>query len=120
MVKADKEKERYEMRRRRRSYKFTEKTHSKKAMISFGLGAATLLTYFAFVYLSYKAAGQLSAYFGAFGVLAMIVAVVSLVFAITTLKEEDSFALFPRLAMITSVVSTLLWIGNYVQGFVRG
>ena len=108
------------MRRRRRSYKFTEKTHSKKAMISFGLGAATLLTYFVFVYLSYQAAGQLSTYFGAFGVLAMIVAVVALVFAITTLKEEDSFALFPRLALITSAISTLLWIGNYVQGFMRG
>ena len=108
------------MRRRRRSYKFTEKTHSKKAMISFGLGSVTLLTYFVFVYLSYKAAGQLSAYFGAFGVLAMIVAIVAAVLAATTLKEEDSFALFPRLAMITSVVSTLLWMGNYMQGFMRG
>ena len=108
------------MRRKRRSYKFTEKKHSKRAIISFGLAAATLVTYLIFVYLSYKAAGQLSAYYGAFGVLAMIVAVVALVFAITTLKEEDSFALFPRLAMITSVVSTLLWVGNYIQGFVRG
>ena len=108
------------MRRRRRSYKFTEKTHSKKAIVSFVLAAVTLVTYFVFVYLSYQTAGQLSAYFGAFGVLAMLIAVVALVLSITTLKEEDSFTLFPKMAMITSVLSTLLWIGNYVQGFMRG
>ena len=108
------------MRRKRRSYKFTEKTHSKRAIISFGLASVTLVTYFVFVYLAYKAAGQLSAYFGAFGLLAMLVAIVSVVLAITTLKEEDSFALFPRMALITSAVSVLLWVGNYVQGFVRG
>lgn len=108
------------MRRKRRSYKFTEKKHSKRAMISFGLAALTLLTYFVFVYLSYQAAGQLSAYYGAFGVLAMLVAMASVGLSITTLKEEDSFALFPRLSIITSALSTLLWIGNYVQGFMRG
>lgn len=108
------------MGRRRRSYKFTEKTHSKKAIVSFVLAVVTLVTYFVFVYLSYQAAGQLTAYFGAFGVLAMLIAVVALVLSITTLKEEDSFTLFPKMAMITSVLSTLLWIGNYVQGFMRG
>lgn len=108
------------MRKRRRSYKFTEKTHSKKAIVSFGLAFVTLVTYFVFVYLSYKAAGQLSAYFGAFGVLAMLLAIVSAGLSISTLKEENSFALFPRLAMITSVLSTLLWIGNYMQGFMKG
>ena len=108
------------MGRRRRSYKFTEKTHSKKAMVSFGLASVTLVTYFVFVYLSYQAAGQLSAYYGAFGVLAMLVAIVALGLSLATFKEEDSFALFPKMAMITSIVSTLLWIGNYVQGFMRG
>lgn len=108
------------MRRRRRSYKFTEKTHSMRAIVSFVLAAVTLVTYFVFVYLSYQSAGQLSAYFGAFGVLAMLVAVVAVVLAITTLKEEDSFTFFPRMALITSVLSTLLWIGNYMQGFMRG
>lgn len=108
------------MRRGRRSYKFTGKTHSKRAAAVFAVALITLIIYFVFVYLSYQAAGQLSAYFGAFGVLTMIVAVVSVGLSITTLKEEDSFALFPRLAMLTSIVSTLLWIGNYIQGFVRG
>lgn len=108
------------MRRRRRSYKFTEKTHSKKAMVSFGLAAVTLVMYFVFVYLSYQAAGQLSAYFGAVGVMAMLVAILSLGLSIVTLKEEDSFALFPRMAMVASILSTVLWVGNYVMGFMKG
>ena len=108
------------MRRRRRSYKFTEKTHSKRAIVSFLMAGISLVTYLAFVYLSYKAAGQLSAYFGAFGVLAMLVAVVALGLSLSTLKEEDSFALFPKMALITSVLASFLWIGNYVHGFVRG
>ncbi len=108
------------MRRRSRSYKFTEKTHSKRAMVSFGLAIVTLVIYVVFVYLSYQAAGQLSAYFGAFGVLTMLVAIVSTGLAATTLKEEDSFTFFPRMALILSILSTVLWVGNYVQGFVRG
>ena len=108
------------MRRGRRSYKFTGKTHSKKAIALVVLALVTLITYVVFVYLSYQAAGQLSAYFGAFGVLAMIMAIVSMVLSITTLKEEDSFALFPRLAVAISLLSTFLWVVNYIQGFVRG
>ena len=96
------------------------KLTSKRAIIYFLMGVASLVTYLAFVYLSYKAAGQLSAYFGAFGVLAMLVAMVATGLSVTTLNEEDSFMLFPRLALMTSILSTCLWIGNYIHGFVRG
>ena len=108
------------MRRKRRSYKFTEKTHSKKAMISAIMASITLCMYLIFIYLSYKDAGSLSAYYGSFGFLAMMVAVVALGLAIVTLKEEDSFTLFPRVALVTSILSTLCWVGTYIQGFVRG
>ena len=108
------------MRRKRSSYKFTEKKHSKMAMIAFGLAVVTLLIYFVFVYLSYRSAGQLSAYYGAFGFLAMLVAIVSMILSIAALKEEDSFMFFPYMAMAASVISSLMWVGNYIQGFVRG
>ena len=65
------------MRRGRRSYKFTGKTHSKRAVVVFAIALVTLITYLVFVYQSFRAAGQLSAYYGAFGVFAMIVAMVS-------------------------------------------
>ena len=107
-------------RRKRNSYKFTEKTHSKPAIVSFSIASCSLLMYLIFIYLSYKVGGNLSAYYGSFGFLAMIGAVAALVISLPTLKEEDSFTLFPRLALVTSVLSTLCWIGTYISGFLRG
>ncbi len=107
-------------RRRRNSYKFTEKTHSKPAIISFSIAGCSLFMYLVFIYLSYKVGGNLSAYYGSFGFLAMIGAVAALVISLPTLKEEDSFTFFPRLALATSVLSTLCWIGTYISGFLRG
>lgn len=104
-------------RKKRRSYKFTGKTHSKKAIAICALAVVTLAAYLVFVYLSYRAGGQLSAYYGGFGVLTMLVAVVVLCLSFTTLNEENSFQFFPRMAVFTSVVSALLWIGTYVGGF---
>lgn len=107
-------------RRKRNSYKFTEKTHSKRAIVSLSIAGGSLLMYLIFIYLSYKVGGNLSAYYGSFGFLAMIGAVSALVISLPTLKEEDSFTLFPKLALATSVLSTLCWIGTYISGFVRG
>lgn len=107
-------------RRKRNSYKFTEKTHSKRAMISAGIAGVSLLMYLIFVYLSYKVGGTLSAYYGSFGVLAMVAGGIALVLSITSLKEEDSFTLFPKLALATSILSTLCWVGTYISGFLRG
>ena len=107
-------------RRRRRSYKFTEKRHSKMAIASSVLAVISLVCYLVFVYLSYKAGGNLSTYYGSFGVLAMLVAMVALGMSIPTIREEDSFMLFPRIALVTSLLTTLIWLGTYVGGFVRG
>jgi len=107
-------------RRRRSSYKFTEKKHSKKAMVSAGIAGITLLMYLIFIYLSYKVGGQLSTYYGSFGFLAMILSMVALGLSVPTLKEEDTFTLFPKLALGLSVVSTLCWVGTYISGFMRG
>ena len=107
-------------RRRRRTYKFTEKTHSKKAMVSLGMGAVSELMYLIFIYLSFNAGGTLSTYFGGFGVLAMVMAVTALVIAISTLKEEDSFPLFPTVALGVSALASLSWVGTYILGFARG
>ena len=108
------------MARRRNSYKFTEKTHSKQAMISAGIASVSLLMYLVFIYLSYKVGGTLSAYYGSFGMLAMIAAIVALLMSIMTLTEEDSFTLFPKISLATSILSTLCWVSTYISGFVRG
>ena len=81
-------------KKKRRSYKFTEKKHSKKAMVVWALSMLTLAAYLFFIFLSYQAAGQLSAHYGGFGVMTMVAAIVILCVSFTTLKEEDSFRFF--------------------------
>ena len=107
-------------RNRRKSYKFTEKTHSKQAIVSAVLAGVSFIMYLVFIYLSYNVGGKLSAYYGGFGFLAMIMGVVALLVALPTLKEEDSFTLFPRWALCASILSTGCWVGTYILGFVRG
>lgn len=102
----------------RRIYKFTEKSHSKRAILTFAGASVLLAIYGAFVYMAYKGNGGLNMYFGSVGVIAMILSVVNFGFAITTLKEEDSFMIFPRLATVSSFFAVVSWIGTYVIGFV--
>jgi 4-hydroxybenzoate polyprenyltransferase len=108
------------MARGRRIYKFTEKSHSKRAVISFCISAVLVAIYVAFIYLAYKGDGGLSPYYGSVGVMAMLISVVSTIISITTLGEEDSFQLFPRLSLLTSILACVCWIGTYILGFMRG
>lgn len=107
-------------RKGRASYKFTEKKHSKRGMFFTGLAGVSLFMYLIFIYLSYQTGGTLSVYYGSFGFFAMMMAFVTLIGSFTTLKEEDSFALFPRLAIGMSVLSVLCWAGTYILGMMRG
>ena len=102
----------------RRIYKFTEKSHSKKGILTFIGAGSLLIVYGIFVYMAYKGNGGLNMYFGSVGVIAMILSAVNFGFAITTLKEEDSFMIFPRLATLTSFLAVVGWIGTYVIGFI--
>lgn len=105
--------------RRRKSYKFTEKSQSMKGIVSFGISVISVLLYLIFVFLSFKQEGKLSVYYGSVGVIAMILSVVALIVSITGLSEEDTFKLFPRLAIGISVLAVILWGGTFVLGIIR-
>lgn len=103
-------------RRRHSSYKFTEKKHSKRGMAATGLAAVLLLIYIIFVNLAFRADGNLSMYYGSVGVMAILISVAAAVTAVTSLREEDSFKLFPRLGLGLSILSMGCWIGTYAMG----
>lgn len=105
------------MSKKRRSYKFTEKTQSKRGILAFLLAAVLLAVYFWFVYKAYKDANSVSAYHGSVGVIAMLCSVVVSGLSVTTFKEEDSFQLFPRLSFAASLLAVICWVGTYVLGF---
>lgn len=104
--------------RRRERFKFTEKTHSKLGIITSVVALLLIILYGIFVMLAFHRGGGLSTYFGSAGVVAMIGTMGCLGFSVKSLKEEDSFVLFPRLALFFSVLALLCWGGTYIMGFV--
>ena len=65
------------MRKHKRhgSYKFTEKTHSKRGIVATILALVLLVLYLVILELAFRANGGLSAYYGSIGVLAMLASV---------------------------------------------
>jgi hypothetical protein len=87
-------------------------------MLATFLAVLLLLWYLVFVDLAFRQKGELSTYYGSAGVMAMLLSVVVLVIAAGSLKEEDSFVLFPRAGVFLSLLAMVCWIGTYVLGFV--
>ena len=102
--------------RRKNSYKFADKKHSKRGKISLSLALLSLLAAIAMVALSIQNAGNASVYIGSAGLLALILTVVSFVIGISSLLE-DSYKLFPVLGSICSGLMLAGWVTVYVLGF---
>ena len=107
----------YMRNRRRRGYKFTEKKHSRQGILATILALALLVWYLVFLELAFRGGGSLSPYYGSAGVVAMIATFVVLVIAGQSLREEDSFPLFPRLGLGLTLLDMVCWIGTYTWGF---
>lgn len=103
-------------RRRRRNYKFTEKTQSKRGITALLLAVISLAVLVFVIVNSFQNRGNGSMYLGSAGVASMLVGVVAVVLAIGSLREENSFKLFPYLATIMSFLVTGVWLVLYVVG----
>lgn len=107
-------------RKRRGNYKFTEKTQSKRGIAGFVIAAVSIGIFAYVVWNSFSHEGAGSMYLGSAGVTSMILSVVAFVLAVMSLREEDSFKLFPYLATLCSGLSLAAWIALYVMGIVLG
>ena len=81
--------------------------------------AAISIGIFAYVvWNSYSHEGAGSMYLGSAGVASMILTIVAVVLSVMSLKEENSFKLFPYLGMFCSGLALITWIALYVVGIV--
>lgn len=104
-------------KRHRRGYKFTEKKQSKRGILSLLLAGASLAIFIAVIANSFQNRGNGSMYLGSAGVASMLIGLVALVLAILSLREENSFKLFPYLATVFSFLAAGVWVALYTAGF---
>ena len=99
---------------------FTEKKHSKRALIGLLLAMASLAGLVILLAVSTARGGESSAYIGSGGLFFLLTGIVALYFAVPTLRDENSFQTLPRVGTALSVVACLLWAGLYAWGFIYG
>jgi hypothetical protein len=101
---------------RHKRFKFTERHHSAKGIIVSLVSFAILCGFGVVLMQAYHADGTLSMYYGSLGLAMLGLAILMLIFAIQSLMEEDSYPLFPRLALVLSVLAIACWAGTYALG----
>jgi hypothetical protein len=105
------------MARGRRSYKFTEKTHSKRGAAALMLALLSLVVFVFVVMDSFYSRGSGSMYLGSAGVAAMLLSIVALVEACKSLGDENSYKVFPLAGLFFSILAVGVWIALYAAGF---
>ena len=103
----------------KRSYKFTNKKHSEKAVMSTVFGALSLISLVVVIYLSYSKAGEAPVNYGVSGILILIFAIVGLVLGVLAMQEKERFLFFSRLGcvlngMALAGISGILYAGAYL------
>ena len=103
----------------KRNYKFTNKRHSGKSVMSTVFGALSLISLGTVIYLAYKAAGVAPVNYGVSGILILVFAIVGLVLGILALQEKEQFLLFAKIGCLLNGlaligISGVLYAGAYL------
>ena len=108
------------MRRSRsyRSYKFTDKHHSKRGILSTIAGTIAFICTLVDLNLVYIHKGEAPEYVAAFGMIALICSIYGVVVGKCSFKEEEVYYLFSRLGTFLSLTLMIFWIAVAVMGFV--
>lgn len=95
-----------------------QRRHSQKRELQLLFWLCFRLQFFIYVIVnSFHHGGNGSMYLGSAGVSSMLVALVAVVLAVMSLREEESFKLFPYMSTVLSFLAAGMWIAIYVIGF---
>ena len=103
---------------RGKGYKFTNKKHPEKGIMSTILGIISLVSVGVSVYQTYLAKGNASTNMGVVGLMVTIFAIAGVILGYISKNEYDKFLFFPYLGMILNIValacvSVILYAGAY-------
>ena len=102
--------------KKRRGYKFTNRKHSERAIMSTALGTIGMVSMIVVLAGSYRSGGEVGTGFGFTGLFAMLYALVGLVLGTLPLLEKRYYKLFSVLGIVLclltlGLVSACLYAG---------
>lgn len=103
----------------KKGYKFTNKKHSPKAVMSTVFGAMSEISLVVLVYLSYQRGGQVPVNYGIAAILALVFAIVGCVLGVLAWQEREKFKIFAIIGLVLNgvallSVSGILYAGSYL------
>lgn len=104
---------------KKKGYKFTNKTHSPKAVMSTVFGILSCVSLVAVVYLSYIQGGEVPVNYGIAGILILVFAIVGMVLGVYAVRERDKYKFFAWLGVLCNFaalacLSGVLYAGSYL------
>lgn len=104
------------MKRRKKSIKFTDKSHAVNGVVSTILAGISIVLMLALVIFSYINKGNAGVYIGSIGLTAFMIAVVGLVRGIKSFQERERYYLFSKIGSIVNAIIITFWVAIYVIG----
>lgn len=104
---------------KKKNYKFTNKGHSRKAVMSTVFGALSCISLIVLIYLSYLNKGDVPVKYGVAGIFVLIYGIVGMILAVLAVREKDKFLLFGWIGVALNALAILgmsgiLYAGSYL------
>lgn len=102
--------------KKRKGYIFTNKRHSKRAIMATALGTISLAALWTAVFRAYLSSGEAQVGYGFTGLFATLFALVGLGLSVAAARDKDYYRLFPVLGILLNLaalgsVSLILYAG---------
>lgn len=104
--------------RKYRSYKFTNKHHSKDGVRSSIAAGISLVSTMLSVYIAYAAKGNAGNYLAILGIIGIVGCCYGLIIGKRSFQEEECYYLFSRIGTSVSLGLLIFWIAVVGMGFV--
>lgn len=102
---------------KRKNYKFTNRKHSERAIMSTILGIISTGSLAIVIYLSYLKGGAAPISYGLTGLLAAIFSIIGLILGLLTVQERERFLLFPILGIVLNLAALGILVFLVQLGF---
>lgn len=89
----------------KKGYKFTNKIHSKKAIMSAAFGVLSGTSLIVLIYLAYTKKGDVPVNYGIAVILALVFAIIGAVLGVLAVQEKDKYKFFSILGIVTNFLA---------------